>query len=271
MMGRFLFALCSCFMCVVAYADNLSDTDMQSARSSAKLMAQLDDMREQIKELRGDLEKLQFQSNKLDDKFAKSSADLEYRLGQLEKSKSEDANNQKLFENIDSNLDNDVILQRMGEFNTDNGSKQSTQDAEIKKDPVLAKKIRDKQMEQEYQDCYSTLKAGNYKKAREDFREFIKKYPDVDLVGSARYWIGETLFNQGEYEKAAVEYLQGYQAAVRGLRAPDNLLKLSKSLASIDHRSEACLTLSKLAREFPNAQSSINKERQKDWKALKCK
>jgi tol-pal system protein YbgF len=127
-------------------------------------------------------------------------------------------------------------------------------------------------MEQEYQDAYSMLKSKDYKRARDAFRAFVQKYPESDLIGSSYYWIGETLFAQNDFEKAAVEYLKGYQVAMRGMRAPDNLLKLAKSLAKMNgHKQEACLTLKKAQTEFPGAQNAIKKQIEEDFQALKCK
>jgi tol-pal system protein YbgF len=248
--------------------------EIKASRLNAGVVAQLEELKEQIKALRGEIEKLQFSDSKLDERFGKFSADFEYRITQIEKERSEEKENKKLFDNLDSNLDNDVILQRgvvAGGSDKAQDSKAGVEEAVVK-DPILAKKVRDKEMEQEYQDAYSVLKNKNYKKARDDFRAFVQKYPESDLVGSAYYWVGETFFTQNEYEKAAVEYLKGYQIAMRGMRAPDNLLKLAKSLAKMKgHKQEACLTLQKLQTEFPNAQSAIKKQIEDDYQSLKCK
>ncbi len=270
-MRVYMMIVCQMFCFNIALAN---DADMSASRGNAALIANIEELKEQIKSLRGELEKVQNEGSKMHERFGKFSSDLEYRMAQIEKEREQEQENKKMFNSIDANLDNDVIMQRgvsEGGKGASSHAKERIEDA-ISKDPILAKKVREKEIEQEYQDAYSMLKSKNYKKARDDFRVFIKKYPESDLVGSAYYWIGETLFIQNEFEKAAVEYLRGYQTSIRGMRAPDNLLKLAKSLAKMSgHKNEACLTLKKLNTEFPNAQNALKKQSEEDWQSLKCK
>ncbi|MDJ1407066.1 MAG: tetratricopeptide repeat protein [Candidatus Midichloria sp.] len=77
------------------------------------------------------------------------------------------------------------------------------------------------------------------------FEKFIKNNPNN--------------FNKQEYDKAAVEYLKGYQVRATSVRAPDNLLKLAESLFKLGKRQECCVTIAKLNKEFPNISISIKR------------
>ncbi|MDF3048255.1 MAG: hypothetical protein K0R73_1373 [Candidatus Midichloriaceae bacterium] len=248
--------------------------EVQASRANAANVAQLEEIKEQLKAIRGEVEKLQFENSRTNEKLVKLSADMEYRFTQMAKEKKELSSEQKILDNIDANLDNNAIL---NQSDADKASvKKEAVDTtnlspEVAKDPIVTKALKQKNMEQEYQDAYSMLKDRDYVKARAMFQKFLKKYPDSELVSSAYYWNGETYFAQEDYVKSAVEYLKGYQANIRGSRAPDNLLKLAKSLAKLDKRkNEACITLLKLKKEFPNAQNTIKKQMNDDIKALKC-
>jgi len=214
-----------------------SSEEVQASRANATNFAQLEEIKEQLKGIRGDVEKLQFENSRLNEKLVKLSADMEYRFNQMYKEKKDISSDQKILDNIDANLDNNSIL---NQSDADKASaKKVTADpalpAEVVNDPVVA------------------------------------KVPESDLASSAYYWNGETYFAEGDYIKSAVEYLKGYQANIRGSRAPDNLLKLAKSLAKLDKRkNEACITLLKLKKEFPNAQNTIKKQMNDDIKNLKC-
>jgi tol-pal system protein YbgF len=100
--------------------------------------------------------------------------------------------------------------------------------------------------------------------------KFVTDHPNHELTGNAYYWLGETYFINSEHDKAAVQYLKGYQANIRGSRAADNLLKLGKSMRKMDKIKEACTTLVKLNKEFPNASNSIKKSTDEEIKALNC-
>ena len=246
--------------------------DSQSNRMSASMYAQLEEIKEQLKLIRGDVEQLQFDNARINEKLVKFTADVEFRFSSLEKNKQEGkSNDAAILDKIDENLDNTAIL-----ANNDAVAKQNTEakkdDAGSKdKQDFVTRKKNDKGMEATYQDAYSLLKDKQYKQAQEAFSAFVAAYPNSELTGSAFYWLGETYFLRGEYSKSAVEYLKGYQSNIRGSRASDNLLKLGKSLAKLEKRKEACTTYIKLQKEFPNAQATIKKQMNEDMKALRCK
>ena len=99
----------------------------------------------------------------------------------------------------------------------------------------------------------------------------MAEYPDTDLAGNSYYWMGEIFFQERKFDKAAIEYLRGYQANIRGSRAADNLLKLGMSLAKLEKRKEACTTYLKLEKEFPNTTNMIKKKNKAELEKLRCK
>jgi tol-pal system protein YbgF len=253
------------------YSTNVQDA--QSNRMSASMYAQLEEIKDQLKLIRGDVEQLQFDNARINEKLVKFTADVEFRFSSLEKGKQDGkSQDSSILDKIDENLDNEAIL-----ANNDSIAKQHTEakkdDSASSKDKqdFVTRKKNDKGMEATYQDAYSLLKEKKYKQAQEAFAAFVAAYPTSDLTGSAYYWLGETYFLRGEYAKSAVEYLKGYQSNIRGSRASDNLLKLGKSLAKLEKRKEACTTYIKLQKEFPNAQATIKKQMNEDMKALRCK
>lgn len=235
------------------------------AKMNASNYAQFQEIKDQIKEMRGEIEQMQFDTARLNERFIRFSNDIEFRFSEMDKAKNQQTSDQKILSEIDKNLDNETIKQ-MGD-----GSKTSASNRRNANDkPAEDKVVTKRNMEQDYQDAYSFLKEKDYKRARETFQKFIETYPSSELIGSAYYWLGETLYLRAEYEKAAIEYLKGYQADIRGSRAADNLLKLAKSLAKLEKRKEACLTYTKLEKEFPNASNSIKRELKQDMKTYRC-
>lgn len=104
-----------------------------------------------------------------------------------------------------------------------------------------------------YEKNYETLLRRQFGEAEAGFRQFLEKYPNHSLAGSAQYQLGETFYAQGDYQEAARNFLQGYKNYPKSRRAPDSLLKLGLSLRKLDQREQACAALSSVGTEFPRA------------------
>ncbi len=238
-----------------------------TARLNATTLAQLEEMKEQLKSLRGDLEQLQFDNARLNEKMVKFAADMEFRFTELEKNKGAASNKDKdIFDDIDEELDNDLILSESDSKSRNKNDKEAPTNV----DPLVEKKLKEKSMEDKFKDAMTLLKHKDYKGARTALQAFVKEFPDTDQAGNAYYWIGETYFTRAEYDKAAIEYLKGYQSSIRGSRAADNLLKLGKSMAKLEKRKEACTTFAKMKKEFPNAANTLKKQCDEEMKNLRC-
>jgi tol-pal system protein YbgF len=89
--------------------------------------------------------------------------------------------------------------------------------------------------------------------ASDGFRKFLEIYPDHSLAGSAKYWLGESYFAQGDYHTAAQNYLEGYQKYPKSRRAPDSLLKLGLALNKLGQKDQGCAALGNVGSEYPKA------------------
>lgn len=120
---------------------------------------------------------------------------------------------------------------------------------------------------EQYDHAFALMRRASYDQAEAAWREFLSKNPSDPLAPNARYWLGETFYVRGSYAESAQVFLEGYQAAPKGAKAPDALLKLGMSLSNLDKKREACATFDKLVREFPEAapslKSTLDRERQK--------
>ncbi len=113
-------------------------------------------------------------------------------------------------------------------------------------DEVVPEETSELSASEEYQKARALISTGKYGAAETALLAFIKKYPDNDLASSAKYWLGETYFVQKKYTKAAATFADGYKTAPKGIKAPDNLLKLAMSLKELNKSKEACTTVKEL-------------------------
>jgi tol-pal system protein YbgF len=108
-----------------------------------------------------------------------------------------------------------------------------------------------------------------YGDAESGFKEFIAKYPEHNLAGSAEFKLGETFYAQQNYSEAAQSYMASYKQYPKGRRAPDSLLKLGLALSRLGQKDQACATISSVDSEFPNA-VEIKKRAQAEFKRAGC-
>ncbi len=108
-----------------------------------------------------------------------------------------------------------------------------------------------------YDRAFSLLRKREFDKAAERFKAFLEQYPDHELAGNAKYWLGEAAYARGNYEKAAQHFLKGYKSYPDSGKGPDNLLKLGKTLGKLDRKKEACTVFDRLSDEFPDAPDYI--------------
>lgn len=97
------------------------------------------------------------------------------------------------------------------------------------------------------------LSEGDYTGAQQGFAAFVADYPDDSLTGEAHYWLGETHFVNGDYADAADSYIASLRSAPSGGKAPDAMVRLASSLGALGRTDDACETLSRFNRQFPNA------------------
>ena len=123
----------------------------------------------------------------------------------------------------------------------------------------------------DYNLALATLQEGKFDVAEKQFSEFIKNHPSSILQSNATFWYSETFYRRGVFDKAAINYLQSYKKYPTGSKAPDALLKLAYSLASLNKNKEACSMLEKLETEFPKRPISSIKRTSEAKSKFRCK
>jgi tol-pal system protein YbgF len=120
-----------------------------------------------------------------------------------------------------------------------------------------------------YEKYYESLLRRQFGDAEAGFRDFLTKYPQHSLSGSAQFQLGETFYAQGKYDDAARNYLQGYKSYPKSRRAPDSLMKLGLSLGKIGQKEQACAALASVSTEYPRA-VEVKKRADAEYKRGGC-
>lgn len=121
-----------------------------------------------------------------------------------------------------------------------------------------------------YQAAYIDFSKGSYSLAIAGFREFLRRYPDHELAGSAQYWIGEAYLSlargftdsaQGEkatesLEQAVQEFKKVLANYPRADKVPTALYKEALALIDLKQPTLAQARLQYLVDNFPRAEET---------------
>jgi len=106
--------------------------------------------------------------------------------------------------------------------------------------------------ESAYALAYETFKEGKYEKARVEFQNFLKQYPDSEYSDNAQFWIGESFYFETKYEKAILEYEKVVKNYPKGSKVPYALLKQGLSFLNLGDKSSARLIIQQIIKQYPN-------------------
>lgn len=120
---------------------------------------------------------------------------------------------------------------------------------------TLAKALEQPAMpETAYKQAIDTFKAGEPVKAREMFNKFIEKYPGHSLSANARYWIGETYYQERNFEQAALEFQRVITGHPGKEKVPAAMLKQGLAFKELGDTKSARFILRELIEKYPKAE-----------------
>lgn len=104
-----------------------------------------------------------------------------------------------------------------------------------------------------FADAKSKLLRYDYAGAEASFRAFIDQFGGDAQAGEAQYWLGEVLYQQEAYAESGAAYTDMIRNYPDDPRAPDALVKLSRSMRLVGDPAAACAALGQLPRRYPDA------------------
>ena len=107
-----------------------------------------------------------------------------------------------------------------------------------------------------YADARSRLLDGDFDGAQLGFEQFVNEHAEDPRAGEAWYWLGETFFVRSNFGDAASAYITSLRTQPEGEKAPDAMVRLAASLHGLGQTQDACDTLARFGRQFPNASAA---------------
>jgi tol-pal system protein YbgF len=104
-----------------------------------------------------------------------------------------------------------------------------------------------------YQLAFDSLKEGRYKKAKQQFNQFLKDYPSSIYAGNAQYWLGEANYVTRNFTQAITEFNQVIKLYPTSAKIPDAMLKLGYTHYELKQFGQARSVLQDLRTSHPNS------------------
>jgi len=122
----------------------------------------------------------------------------------------------------------------------------------------------------EYDLAYGYVLRKDYALAEENFRAFLRTYPNDRLAADAHYWLGEALFQRQQYRDAAESFLTVSTRFETAAKAPEAMVRLGQSLAALGEKNAACGTFAEIGRKYPRAGMSVKQMAEREQKRVGC-
>jgi tol-pal system protein YbgF len=107
-----------------------------------------------------------------------------------------------------------------------------------------------------YEAAQGQRKIGNYQGAIAGFRNFIARYPKSTLAHRAQYWIGDSYYNLRDFKNAIASQQRLISSYPDSASVPDALLNIASSQFEMRDTAGARKTLDKLIGRYPASEAA---------------
>ncbi|MFC5505791.1 MULTISPECIES: tol-pal system protein YbgF [Hyphomicrobiales] len=121
-----------------------------------------------------------------------------------------------------------------------------------------------------YDAAYAAILRKEYEQAEMGFRQFLQSFPRDRLAIDATYWLGESYLQRKRYREAAEQFLKVSSDAPRSAKAPESLLRLGIALNGLGARDQACATYAKVGVDYPSAPNSVRQGVERERRRSGC-
>lgn len=226
-------------------------------------------LEEQVRQLRGRIEELNFIMLELQEQLRRTQEDNEFRFQQLEEQ--DQSNSAPSIEPVPGQTDVAAIDPEAPLDDVQGEQTLGTIEFDANGD-VVGSLINGADGDEitgspDYDGAYSAFISGDFVEAERGFRGFIDQSNSDPLLPNAHYWLGESILAQGRYNDAAEIFLETNRQFPEGAKAPEALIKLGVALTGLEKRDIACAVFDQFGARYPDAdanlKNNLNRERQR--------
>ena len=101
----------------------------------------------------------------------------------------------------------------------------------------------------DYEDAFRLYRAGDYRRAIDQFESFLQTHASSDYADNALFWLGECHFKLGDHERAVLVFEDVVKRYPDGNKVPDALYRQGRALLEIGARSRQTAAYTPAARQ----------------------
>ncbi|MDR0781127.1 MAG: tol-pal system protein YbgF [Pseudomonadales bacterium] len=109
---------------------------------------------------------------------------------------------------------------------------------------------------QEYDAALATFRAGDFRAAQNGFANFVKRYPRSSTAPSALFWLGNAQYATRDYREAITNFRALLTAAPNHQRAPEAMLSIANCQIELKDTRAARATLESLLKTYPQSEAA---------------
>jgi len=208
--------------------DRLNRLERLTANDSlVKMAGEMDEMQTQLRELRGQVETLNFEDQAAADRQRDQYLDLDRRLQSMEQGGAGTASTA-------STTSGAVAA----------GAAAGAAAATSTGGPAANERSS-------YEAAFELLKEGRYEEARKAFEQYLAEFPNSDLAGHSQYWLAETYYVTQDYKSALPAFRKVVSDYGSSRKLPDALLKIGYCQVELGQLGAARKTLADVVSRYP--------------------
>jgi tol-pal system protein YbgF len=104
-----------------------------------------------------------------------------------------------------------------------------------------------------YQNALRDFTTGKYDLARQEFGDYVLKFPTTDLASNAQFYLGEISYAQGDYKDAIAQYNQVLANYPQSYKLAAALLKKGFAELELGMKATGSKDLREVQRRFPSS------------------
>ena len=211
------------------------------AAGTAYLLNTIDQMRQEIMELRGQLEEHQFQINQLRQESRDRYLDLDERIAR-----------QGNGTNGGVTRPLSAPVATVTATTTLEAAEQATNKTSGDKTGGIKAKETEAAEQQAYQAAFQLIRDKQFEEAQKALKQQLKLYPKGKYADNARYWLGEVQMAQGKYQDARDTFHQVLKDYPDSPKVPDATYKLGRIYDLLGERAKAKEMLQAVVKKYPD-------------------
>lgn len=234
----------------LSLADRVSRLEQQSQAQAGttSLVNQVNDLQQQLSQLQGQIEELQHQNQQLQDSQKAQYADIDSRLGRIEKG---GAPQGQPAASAPASPPPPAAAPAAAA-----ASAAAATPAPSSAAPAGATGPAAPAEQAAYDAAFKSLRGGDYVTASRGFRDFLTKYPDSPLAPNAYYWLGESYYVTMNYPVAIEAFQRLVKQYPQSDKVSDGLLKVGYCQIELKQQDAAIATLKQVTAKYPNSKAS---------------